>query len=99
MKTIFSLPTLKEENPMRKPRLSIAVSFLLLSAFAPAASAVELDPSEPPFCDLAILQKSKVEVAASGLKREMAYQLGALRLVGIAVGGSDNEALKKLARQ
>lgn len=98
---------------MLKLKSPLVTPVLLLSALALAPLAaqgmgsskptkpvpVELDPSEPPFCDYAGLQKHQVSVDSSGLDREMAYQIGALRLVGVAVGDSDNEALKTLARK
>tara|TARA_Y100000768_G_scaffold389007_1_gene390124 strand:- start:7154 stop:7801 length:648 start_codon:yes stop_codon:yes gene_type:complete len=65
-----------------------------VSSFAISA---ELLDGEPSFCDPEKFSSLEVKSQKEGLVRERSFRVGSLNLIGMAVGHSDTEAIKKLA--
>lgn len=71
----------------------VALGLGIWSANASAA----LAPGEPAFCDPQAFAASQVQVDDRGLERARLYRLGAVRLLGLAVGQSDVERTQETA--
>lgn len=53
--------------------------------------------AEPPFCDLKTFRSSEISQKADGLTRMHGFKLGKVNIIGLGVGESDTEAVKKMA--
>lgn len=60
---------------------------------------VQLAPGEPAFCDLKTFQSLEILATEKGLIRNHTYQIGDLRLTGLAVGKSPVASTQALANQ
>src|SRR5262247_879477 len=99
---------------MRKPPATIVSTVLLVTAVAAGiastrAAAKEkkiepaptrLEPGEPPYCDFETFRRATQNVSDdSGLEREHAFRLGKVVLVGLAIGESRADDVRRLAEE
>src|SRR5262245_7206309 len=99
---------------MRKPLATIVSTVLLVTAVAagissPRAAAKEkkieppptrLEPGEPAYCDFETFRRAAEKVSDdSGLEREHVFRLGKVVLVGLAIGESRADDVRRLAEE